>query len=179
MMRRCDVPGRTYCGQAEPCKNACLVHQNEHVARVVNDATKLISDDQDKTIERLIRARNNLADKLKIASGFLRDLRTRANDSEDREISLRAALQVWVDAEGGDAWIWPESGRRTALIESREALAKTNRVQVPDDIFRMNGADVRAVLELLADDEITVRKAQEWISEWVFDAIKGPLPPTA
>ena len=36
---------------------------------------------------------------------------------------LASTLQMWVDAEGGDAWVWPESGRRTALIESREAIA--------------------------------------------------------
>ena len=36
---------------------------------------------------------------------------------------LAAMLQVWVDAEGRDAWVWLESGRQTALINSNEALA--------------------------------------------------------
>ena len=36
---------------------------------------------------------------------------------------LAYELQIWVNADGGDAWVWPESARRTALINSREALA--------------------------------------------------------
>ena len=72
------------------------------------------------------------------------------------------------------AAIWAHGWLKGAHHEQAKSAAFQASVAV-----RMNGADVRAVLELLADEAITVRKAHEWISEWVFDGIKGQLPPTA
>ena len=78
-----------------------------------------------------MRAERDAAQHLECAvAGMLRETEVAlAAVTAERDAALVNAdrlayeLQIWVNADGGDAWVWPESARRTALINSREALA--------------------------------------------------------
>jgi len=43
-------------------------------------------------------------------------------------------------------------------------------------VSRINDAKAKHVFELLADEEITVMKAKEWIVEYASTGVQGPLP---
>lgn len=120
-MTRCQVPGRIWCQQAEPCKAACLLYQDEFVVNVVKEVASIGGNPVAATLARVL--------------------------SFDKELGVVTLAAI-----------------ESAIEESQKQAEK------------LAGADVRHVLKLLADEEITVAKAKEWIYDFVMMDQRGPLP---